>query len=39
MAWAPHDILKEWLYLDSRHEDFEPTIVIRLRVGLIGVGL
>lgn len=21
---APHDILKKWLYLDSRHEDFEP---------------
>jgi hypothetical protein len=23
---APHDILKKWLYLDSRHEDFEPTL-------------
>jgi hypothetical protein len=23
---APHDILKKWLYIDSRHEDFEPTI-------------
>jgi len=23
---APHDILKKWLYLDSRHPDFEPTM-------------
>ena len=23
---APHDILKKWLYLDSRHEDFEPVM-------------
>jgi hypothetical protein len=23
---APHDILKKWLYIDSRHEEFEPTI-------------
>ena len=23
---APHDILKKWLYLDSRHEDFESTM-------------
>jgi|SRR5215472_12947986 hypothetical protein len=23
---APHDILKKWLYLDSRDEDFEPVI-------------
>jgi len=23
---APHDILGKWLYLDSRHEDFEPTM-------------
>ena len=23
---APHDILKKWLYIDSRHEDFEPTM-------------
>jgi hypothetical protein len=23
---APHDILKKWLYIDSRHEDFEATI-------------
>ena len=23
---APHDILKKWLYLDSRHADFEPTL-------------
>lgn len=22
---APHDILKKWLYMDSHHEDFEPT--------------
>ena len=21
-----HDILKKWLYIDSRHEDFEPTM-------------
>jgi len=23
---APHDILKKWLYIDSRHEDFEATM-------------
>jgi len=23
---APHDILKKWLYIDSRHEQFEPTM-------------
>ncbi len=23
---APHEILKKWLYLDSRHEDFEPVM-------------
>jgi hypothetical protein len=23
---APHDILKKWLYIDSRHEAFEPTM-------------
>jgi hypothetical protein len=23
---APHDILKKWLYIDSRHEDFEVTM-------------
>ena len=23
---TPHDILKKWLYIDSRHEHFEPTI-------------
>jgi hypothetical protein len=23
---AQHNILKKWLYLDSRHEEFEPTI-------------
>jgi hypothetical protein len=23
---APHDILKKWLYLDSRHEEFEATM-------------
>jgi hypothetical protein len=23
---APHDILKKWLYIDSQHEDFEPTM-------------
>jgi hypothetical protein len=25
-ALAPHDILKKWLYIDSRHEHFEPTM-------------
>ena len=23
---APHDVLKKWLYIDSRHEDFELTM-------------
>ena len=23
---APHDILKKWLYIDSRNEDVEPTM-------------
>ncbi|HJN42631.1 MAG: hypothetical protein CL477_19705 [Acidobacteria bacterium] len=23
---APHDMLQKWLYIDSRHEDFEPTM-------------
>jgi hypothetical protein len=23
---GPHDVLKKWLYIDSRHEDFEKTI-------------
>ena len=23
---APHDVLKKWLYIDSRHADFEPTL-------------
>ena len=23
---TPHDILKKWLYIDSCHEDFEPTM-------------
>jgi hypothetical protein len=23
---APHEILKKWLYIDSRHEAFEPTM-------------
>jgi hypothetical protein len=23
---APHDILKKWLYIDSRHDDFEQTM-------------
>ncbi len=22
----PHEILKKWLYIDSRHEDFEPAM-------------
>ena len=25
-ALAPHDVLKKWLYIDSRHADFEPTL-------------
>jgi hypothetical protein len=25
-ALASHDILKKWLYIDSRDEDFEPTM-------------
>ena len=23
---APHDVLKKWLYIDSYHDDFEPTM-------------
>ena len=23
---APHDVLKKWLYFDSRHEEFEPVM-------------
>jgi len=23
---APHDFLKKWLYIDSRHEEFEPVM-------------
>ena len=23
---APHDVLKKWLYIDSRHEDFESAM-------------
>jgi hypothetical protein len=23
---APHDILRKWLYIDSRHDEFEPTM-------------
>ena len=23
---APHDVLKKWLYIDSRHEEFETTM-------------
>lgn len=23
---APHDVLKKWLYIDSRYEEFEPTM-------------
>jgi len=23
---TPHDVLRKWLYIDSRHEDFEPTM-------------
>jgi hypothetical protein len=23
---TPHDVLKKWLYIDSRHRHFEPTI-------------
>jgi hypothetical protein len=25
-ALAPHDVLNKWLYVDTRHEDFEPTM-------------
>jgi hypothetical protein len=25
-ALAPHSVLKKWLYIDSRHDDFEPTM-------------
>jgi hypothetical protein len=25
-ALAPHDVLRKWLYIDSRHDDFEPTM-------------
>jgi hypothetical protein len=25
-ALAPHEALKKWLYIDSRHDDFEPTM-------------
>jgi len=25
-ALTPHAILKKWLYIDSRHEEFEPTM-------------
>jgi hypothetical protein len=25
-ALAPHDVLKKWLYIDSRHDDFEATM-------------
>jgi len=24
--FAPHDVLKKWLYIDSRHEEFEPAM-------------
>jgi hypothetical protein len=23
---APHEFMKKWLYIDSRHDDFEPTM-------------
>lgn len=23
---APHEVLKKWLYIDSRHDEFEPTM-------------
>src|SRR5690242_6153895 len=25
-AFTPHDVLKKWLYIDSRHEEFESTM-------------
>ena len=25
-ALSAHDILRKWLYIDTRHEDFEPTM-------------
>jgi hypothetical protein len=24
---APHEVLKKWLYIDARHEEFEPVMV------------
>jgi hypothetical protein len=23
---APHDVLRKWLYIDSRHQEFESTV-------------
>jgi hypothetical protein len=25
-ALAPHAVLRKWLYIDSKHDDFEPTM-------------
>jgi len=25
-ALTPHDVLRKWLWLDSRHDEFEPTM-------------
>jgi hypothetical protein len=25
-ALAPHDVLRKWLYIDSRHHEFEATM-------------
>ena len=25
-ALTPHDVLKKWLWVDSKHDDFEPTM-------------
>lgn len=29
---TPHDFLKKWLFIDSRHDDFEPAMERVLRV-------
>ena len=31
---APHDVLKKWLYIDSRHDDFEP-VMERLALAML----
>ena len=31
---APHDVLRKWLYIDSRHDEFEATMVLEERAAL-----